>query len=56
MMATDLQGKFKEADALSLRAVEIQEKALGPDHPELARGLTERADVLQAQVIPLFSW
>ena len=56
MVATGSQGKYKEADALSLRAVGIQEKALGPDRPELATILTGRAGVLRAQVTPLPSW
>ena len=39
-----------EADELLRRAIGIQEKALGPDHPGLASSLSSRADVLQAQV------
>ena len=45
------QGKHGEADALLLRAIGIQEKALGPDHPEVAKSLTIRANVLRAQVL-----
>ena len=44
------QGKYAEADPLSLRAVEIGKKTLGPDHPELARLLNSRAEVLREQV------
>ena len=31
------QEKYDEADPLYLRAIEIGEKTLGPDHPALAR-------------------
>lgn len=44
------QGKLDEADPLYLRSIEIQEKTLGPDHPELAFSLNNRAGLLQAQV------
>ena len=44
------QGKLDEADRLYLRCIEIQEKALGPDHPEVAASLNNRAGLLQAQV------
>ena len=44
------QGKLDEADPLLERAIEIQEKALGPDHPNVALSLGGRAMVLQAQV------
>ena len=47
------QGKHGEADALHLRAIGIQEKALGPDHPDLAKSLGNRANVLKAQVLRL---
>lgn len=40
------QGKYSEADLLYLRAIEIGEKALGPDHPDLATWLSNRALVL----------
>lgn len=33
-----------------VRAIAIVEKALGPDHPEVARMLVNRADLLQRQV------
>ena len=39
-----------EADELLLRAIGIQEKALGPDHPGLASSLSSRAGVLRIQV------
>ena len=44
------QGKFDEADPLYLRAIEIGEKTLGPDHPDLATLLNNRARLLQQQV------
>lgn len=44
------QGKYHDADALFRRSLEIQENALGPDHPNLAPGLGNRAYLLQAQV------
>ena len=51
MMATGSQGKYGEADALSLRAIRIGEEAFGPDHPSVATSLTNRADMLHAQVM-----
>ena len=53
--ALGAQGKHGEADALHLRAIGIQENALGPDHPYLAASLGNRADVLQAQVLRVFA-
>ncbi|CAN0344597.1 unnamed protein product, partial [Ectocarpus sp. 6 AP-2014] len=38
-----------EADPLYLRAIEIGEKTLGPDHPDFATSLNNRAGLLQAQ-------
>eukprot|EP00903_Cladosiphon_okamuranus_P006199 g6096.t1 len=43
------QGKLDEADPLLVRAIEIKERALGPDHPSLATSLGTRATVLEAQ-------
>ncbi|CAN0333504.1 unnamed protein product, partial [Ectocarpus sp. 12 AP-2014] len=43
------QGKYSEADPLYLRAIEIGEKTLGPDHPALATRLNNRAELLSAQ-------
>ncbi|CAN0605635.1 unnamed protein product, partial [Ectocarpus sp. 12 AP-2014] len=37
------QGKYDEADPLYLRAVDIGEKTSGPDHPDLATPLNNRA-------------
>ena len=50
MAALDVQGKYEEADVLLLRIIGIEEKALGPDHPDLSTSLNKRAQVLQAQV------
>ncbi|CAN0453882.1 unnamed protein product, partial [Ectocarpus fasciculatus] len=43
------QGKYDEADPLYLRAIEIGEKTLGPDHPGLATWLNNRAELLRVQ-------
>ncbi|CAB1106625.1 unnamed protein product [Ectocarpus sp. CCAP 1310/34] len=43
MPSTVFQGKYEEADPLYLRAVEIGEKTLGPDHPTLAVWLNNKA-------------
>ena len=51
--ALGAQGNYGEADALLLRAIGIQEKALGPDHPHLAASLGNRANVFRAQVLRL---
>lgn len=45
-----LQGKDAEADLLYLRAIDIGEKTLGPDHPDLAVRLNNRALLLKKQV------
>ena len=45
-----MQGKYDEADPLYLRAIEIGEKTLGPDHPDLATRLNNRARLLESQV------
>ncbi|CAM9952610.1 unnamed protein product, partial [Scytosiphon promiscuus] len=46
----DAQGKYEDADAAFLRAIEILEKAFGSNHPDLAICLGSRARVLHAQV------
>eukprot|EP00903_Cladosiphon_okamuranus_P005675 g5638.t1 len=43
------KGKLDEADPLLVRAIEIQERALGPDHPELAVSLRNRGRLFRAQ-------
>ena len=45
-----LQGRYDEADGLYVRCIEVQEGALGPDHPELAVILNNRAILLRRQV------
>ena len=45
-----LQGKYPEADRLFLRAIEIWEKALGPEHPNVALPLNNRAMLLTKKV------
>lgn len=45
-----IQGKYAEAEALYERSQAILEKALGPEHPDVAGILNERAGLLQAQV------
>lgn len=45
-----LQCDYTEADALYLRAIEIGEKTVGPDHPDIASRLNRRAGVLRLQV------
>lgn len=47
-----LQGKYAEAEPLYERSQAIQEKALGPEHPDLAKSLDNRAVLLQKQVSP----
>ena len=53
MNAPVSQCKLEEADALLLRAIGIEEKILGPNHPAVAIVLGNRAGVLQALVIHL---
>lgn len=36
---TSSQGNYDEADRLYLRCIDIEEKTLGPHHPELAASL-----------------
>ncbi|CAN0084074.1 unnamed protein product, partial [Ectocarpus fasciculatus] len=44
-----LQGKYAEAGPLCVRAFDIWERALGPDHPHLAVSLGNRALLLGNQ-------
>ena len=44
------QGKYDEADRLYLRSIDITERALGPDHPNLATSLNNRGKLLYIQV------
>ncbi|CAM9639559.1 unnamed protein product, partial [Hapterophycus canaliculatus] len=43
------QGKYEEAGLVCPRAVEIGEKTLGPDHPDLATWLNNRALLVEKQ-------
>lgn len=49
-----VQGKYEEADPLYKRAIDINEKALGPEHPEVTRSLNDRVTGLEAQVLRSF--
>ena len=44
------QGKLDEAAPLYKRAVAAWEKALGPDHPLVATGLNNQAELLRQMV------
>ena len=44
------QGKYDEAKPLYERAIAIDEKALGPDHPGVATDLNNLAGLLSFQV------
>ena len=44
------QGKLEEAAPLYKRAVAVWEKALGPDHPQVAAGLNNQAGLLSDMV------
>lgn len=53
MPALDSQGEYELADVLYKLAIKDDEKDLGPDHPEHAKILINRATVLSKQVIHL---
>src|SRR5262249_28212236 len=38
-------GRYSEAEPLARQAIAIQERLLGPDHPDLAAGITSLAQV-----------
>ena len=42
-----LQGKYAEAEPLYKRSLAILEKALGPDHPHIAKSLENYAALLR---------
>lgn len=42
-----LQGKYEEAMQSVERSLDIREKARGPDHPDVADSLQNRASVLE---------
>lgn len=54
MLAT--QGKYAEAEPLSERSQAIREKALGPEHPNVAVSLRNRAALLFEQVRDISSF
>ena len=43
------QGKYAEAEPLYQRALAIREKALGPEHPDVANSLNNLAVLYRAQ-------
>lgn len=45
-----LQGKYVEADLLHLRAIDVVERTLDPDHPDIAARLGNRTSLLAKQV------
>ena len=47
---TTSQGRYEEAEPLYERCQAIREKVLGPEHPELAATLNNRAVLYYAQV------
>ena len=47
--STETQGKYEEAEPLYQRALAIKEKALGPDHPDVATSLNNLALLYKAQ-------
>lgn len=46
----DPQGKYAEAEPLYMRTQEIVEKSLGPDHPDVATIVSNRAELMKQQV------
>ena len=48
------RGKYKDAEPLCKRALEIREKVLGKDHPDVAKQLNNLALLCQNQVIRKF--
>lgn len=44
------QGNYAEAEPLYEQSQAVFEKVLGPDHPEVATSLNNRAVLLEAQV------
>ena len=43
------EGRYADAEPLYKRALAIREKALGPDHPDVAQSLNNLADLYSAQ-------
>ena len=46
------QGQDKQAAPLVLRAVQIWEQALGPEHAEVAPALANRRDLARSEALP----
>ncbi len=46
-MLTGAQGRYAEAEPLFQRALAINEKALGPEHPDVAQSLENYAALLR---------
>ena len=44
----EVQGRYAEAEPLYKRSLAIKEKALGPEHPNVAQGLENYAALLRA--------
>ncbi len=44
-----MQGKYEEAEPLYKRSLEITEKSLGPDHPDVATALGNLAELYRQQ-------
>ena len=44
------QDKYEEAGSLYKQSLDIREKALGPDHPDVAQSLNDLACTLREQV------
>ena len=42
------QGKYDQAEPLFKRSLAIREKALGPEHPDVATALESQAKILRA--------
>jgi tetratricopeptide (TPR) repeat protein len=43
------EGRYADAEPLYKRVLAISEKALGPDHPDVAQSLNNLADLYHAQ-------
>ena len=50
MLSTAFQGKYGEAEPLCERSQAIRERILGPEHPDVAQSLNNRAGLLYQQV------
>ena len=48
-MLYEAQGRYADAEPLYKRSLAIREKALGPDHPDVATSLNNLAELYRAQ-------